>query len=658
MLAHMDLFDASFYWGRITRQDAEEILDQSGLKNGLYLIRDKFEEAGSYAITLCFLKRFYHYRIDRLLNDNVVLNGSRAQETFAFPNNDIICNGCRQSTRNSEQIEFSGPMELINHFQKHAEPLVTTLSIPCQRPFDYNFVQFWCVPLLTPELYINKIFQEASNTDYEIPIKDKLTYKRYIYERRVLKTLHENELWFHSRISRQEAEIRLTNAGEKNGLFLVREKPGDKHSCACYSLSLCFQREYHHYIIQKTPNDCLQLASANKSKRINQFGSLVQLVDFYHRNYQDLACPLQYPCNRPGGSIQIIPYQTFLDVDTNTKSETSYTDLWSSTLPMSNDSINTSSLDFNVLNSELAYECDNNHNSSLLENIFIDEKYLILGDKLGGGQFGEVYHGKLIRNDENNNGIVKHALQHVAIKRLRQRQNSFFQELYNEGERMLNLDHPYIVKIFGICKHETTVSLVLELCPYGAMNRWLILNKTFRMSYILNYMYQVSDGMNYLHEKNIIHRDLALRNILLMSKTICKISDFGLSRVLEENTYYQIGQNRRLPSIWYPPEVLETPLFHSQIDIWSFGITVWEATSYGQTPYKQEFETMESVPFDPISQKLLKFLRNGNRLKQPSNCPQPIYDLMLKCWEYDKHKRPTFAWIKQYLSTYAFSQDE
>ncbi|CAF0744073.1 unnamed protein product [Adineta steineri] len=74
----MDLFDALFYWGRITRQDAEEIPEQTGLKNGLYLIREKFEEAGAYAITLCYLKRFYHYRIDRLLNDNVVLNGSRA----------------------------------------------------------------------------------------------------------------------------------------------------------------------------------------------------------------------------------------------------------------------------------------------------------------------------------------------------------------------------------------------------------------------------------------------------------------------------------------------------------------------------------------------------------------------------------------------------
>lgn len=83
----------------------------------------------------------------------------------------------------------------------------------------------------------------------------------------------------------------------------------------------------------------------------------------------------------------------------------------------------------------------------------------------------------MIGNEDNNNGITKNILQDVAIKRLRNTQSPFLKELYNEGERMLNLDHPYIVKIFGICKHETMISLILELCPYGAMNHWLRLNK-------------------------------------------------------------------------------------------------------------------------------------------------------------------------------------
>jgi hypothetical protein len=60
-------------------------------------------------------------------------------------------------------------------------------------------------------------------------------------------------------------------------LFSVREKPNDKRSRGCYSLSLCFQQEYHHYIIQHTSNGRLQFASVNKSTRVNQFGSIVQV---------------------------------------------------------------------------------------------------------------------------------------------------------------------------------------------------------------------------------------------------------------------------------------------------------------------------------------------------------------------------------------------
>jgi hypothetical protein len=69
------------------------------------------------------------------LNDNVVLSGSRAQEKFAPTNDDNKSNGNCGSVRSSEQIEFPGAMELISYFQKNADPLVTTLSIPCQRPF-------------------------------------------------------------------------------------------------------------------------------------------------------------------------------------------------------------------------------------------------------------------------------------------------------------------------------------------------------------------------------------------------------------------------------------------------------------------------------------------------------------------------------------------
>ena len=78
---------------------------------------------------------------------------------------------------------------------------------------------------------------------------------------------------------------------------------------------------------------------------------------------------------------------------------------------------------------------------------------------------------------ENDNDRIKSEPKQVAIKQLRQNHSSFVRELYKEGERMLDLDHPCIVKIFGVCERDTGVSLVLELCPYGAMNSWLKANK-------------------------------------------------------------------------------------------------------------------------------------------------------------------------------------
>lgn len=60
-------------------------------------------------------------------------------------------------------------------------------------------------------------------------------------------------------------------------IFSIRENANDKRSRGSYSLSLCYQLEYHHYIIQQTSSGRLQIASANKSTNVTQFGSIVQV---------------------------------------------------------------------------------------------------------------------------------------------------------------------------------------------------------------------------------------------------------------------------------------------------------------------------------------------------------------------------------------------
>lgn len=64
-------------------------------------------------------------------------------------------------------------------------------------------------------------------------------------------------------------------------------------------------------------------------------------------------------------------------------------------------------------------------------------------------------------------------------------------------------------------------------------------------------------------------------------------------------------------------------------------LTVENLIFYFYDDDDQELEAMTCVKFEPVSLKLLKFLQDGNRLKQPTNCPKDIYELMLKCWEYE-----------------------
>jgi len=126
-----------------------------------------------------------------------------------------------------------------------------------------------------------------------------------------------------------------------------------------------------------------------------------------------------------------------------------------------------------------------------------------------------------------------------------------------------------------------------------------------------------AEGMIYLNEKNIIHRDLALRNLLVglgseKSKFTIKVSDFGMSKMTSEE-YYKT-ESKTIPVKWCSPEVIEYGRFSVQSDIWAFGVTMWEIFSYGKMPYPglSNRETVDDV---------LK----GYRLQIPKDCPNEIY---------------------------------
>ncbi|CAF2625603.1 unnamed protein product [Rotaria sp. Silwood2] len=253
--------------------------------------------------------------------------------------------------------------------------------------------------------------------------------------------------------------------------------------------------------------------------------------------------------------------------------------------------------------------------------------------KLGEGEFGEVYEG-FYREDLNNpTGIP------VAIKILKDYSYSAKKDFLREAEHMATLNHHCICTLYGIVdSSDDSMMMVIELLLLGSMLDYLWKHKhSIGENRLKLWASQIADGMAYMERKGIVHRDLAARNILMQSTDQVKISDFGLSRRIDADVYMQKSDSK-IPVKWYAPESISIGKFTTKSDVWSFGITLWEMFSYAATPYG-----------DMSGTDVYYFLQHGKRLERPSRCPSATYQLMLKCWEWDEKKRPTFSELFQLL---------
>ncbi|XP_030878645.1 ephrin type-B receptor 1-like, partial [Leptonychotes weddellii] len=147
----------------------------------------------------------------------------------------------------------------------------------------------------------------------------------------------------------------------------------------------------------------------------------------------------------------------------------------------------------------------------------------------------------------------------------------------------------------------------------------------------------IAAGMKYLAEMNYVHRDLAARNILVNSNLVCKVSDFGLSRYLQDDTSdptYTSSLGGKIPVRWTAPEAIAYRKFTSASDVWSYGIVMWEVMSFGERPY-----------WDMSNQDVINAIEQDYRLPPPMDCPASLHQLMLDCWQKDRNSRPRFAEI-------------
>ncbi|KAG5674979.1 hypothetical protein PVAND_004921 [Polypedilum vanderplanki] len=273
-----------------------------------------------------------------------------------------------------------------------------------------------------------------------------------------------------------------------------------------------------------------------------------------------------------------------------------------------------------------------------------DNRKLSFRGYIGSGNFGVVYKGTigpLIFNP------MEDEEEEVAIKCFKPIDSlNQAKDFLREVRMMKALNHENIVKIYDF--HEDWLLIIMEYMSGGSLQEFVAIHRhELTVDDILQFALHIAKGMHYLEQNKIVHRDLAARNVLvtrnsslLLSDTVCKIADFGLAQFTNHYGYYESTNNRDLPLQWYAPETISCLKFSSKNDVWSFGITLWEMFSFGDTPRlvpKSDFK----------GEDLLQALEKGERLKCPKHCPQNIYEELMRdvCWSYNSDKRPNFAGI-------------
>jgi predicted Ser/Thr protein kinase len=243
---------------------------------------------------------------------------------------------------------------------------------------------------------------------------------------------------------------------------------------------------------------------------------------------------------------------------------------------------------------------------------------------IGKGSYGKVCLGKWRHTD-------------VAVKFCNDIGN--VEDFLREAELMINIPpHPNIVQVLGISTDGPLPVIMLEYCAGGSLDKYLFgtdiqLTEETTISLVAG----IAKGMLHLHKNNIIHRDLAARNILLTEAKQPKISDFGMSRLLQQQQEGKTNTNVG-PLRWMAPESLADRTYSTKSDVWTFGIVVWEIVAK-QEPHLDQ---------DPLN--VGKLIRDEFLVpKIPSQCPPILAEIMQMCWKPKPDERPDFEEICKLL---------
>ncbi|XP_033101344.1 mitogen-activated protein kinase kinase kinase 13-A-like [Anneissia japonica] len=234
---------------------------------------------------------------------------------------------------------------------------------------------------------------------------------------------------------------------------------------------------------------------------------------------------------------------------------------------------------------------------------------------LGSGAQGAVFLGTLRGNQ-------------VAVKKVRD-------EKETDLKHLRRLNHPNLVAIRGVSTQAPCFCIIMEYCPYGQLYEVLREGREIPPKLMVDWTKQIATGMHYLHCHKILHRDLKSPNVLVANNDVVKISDFGTSRQINEKSTKMSFAGT---VAWMAPEVIRNEPCSEKVDVWSFGVVLWELLT-GEMPYK-----------DVDSSAIIWGVgSNSLQLPIPSTCPDGFKLLMKQCWNAKPNNRPSFRQILMHI---------
>ncbi|XP_076959447.1 serine/threonine/tyrosine-protein kinase HT1-like [Bidens hawaiensis] len=262
-----------------------------------------------------------------------------------------------------------------------------------------------------------------------------------------------------------------------------------------------------------------------------------------------------------------------------------------------------------------------------------DLSQLFIGNKFASGAHSRIYRG-----------IYKQRA--VAVKMVRipthkeETRAMLEQQFKSEVALLSRLYHPNIVQFIAACKKPPVYCIITEYMSQGTLRMYLNKKEPYSLSTetVLRLALDISRGMEYLHSQGVVHRDLKSNNLLLNDEMRVKVADFGTS-CLETQTQESKGNMGTYR--WMAPEMVKEKPYTRKVDVYSFGIVLWELTTsllpfQGMTPVQAAFAVAEKNERPPV----------------PASCQPALAHLIKQCWAAEPSKRPDFTEIVQALEKY------